>query len=606
MDVGRAAFGNAPRSPRFQPSVHHIPTPIEDTRPPRYESFMLNSWLVSGVALLMIFLGIALQVALHISEAGNGFAVPDENIFSFVSTAFLTGFFPTLLVIPLEFFWSVADWMLRWYQPYVTLSEGKAPATRSILLDYVALNPFSALYYSWIHKHYLINVSTLIAFSVLLLQPLAGSVLQVQQVPYTSDAVALVTSTISLSPVMDNLDAFFASTGFVLASVYDHLADPPFVHGVWTAGKFQAAPGSYLNGTLAVNTTAIQTVVNCTSPASLSVTNVNGSYVASATFPSGCSAQNVFSPADGAQQFNVVNASRCASADLDIMFQPVVFWFYLNASTPQVASVYCDPTMNVFTVGTSLDLSSGSLGPCTILEPAGGANNVTGSPQNGRPYNGVVFGQSENSYVASRASAINFGVPDAIYNYAAQQPGGPLSVFQHEYGFLNATTAIYTQHLAVAAQANFFLASNSTIPARLTSVISRLFVDAFSAYFLSILMIVVGLVGLVVHYLHRRARRRLWLTSPPGSIAAIVSLTSRSGFGELLLPYDDERRMRDSLAGLTFRLDRRTGAIVAEEDFGAAECADGVALLGRKRPYSSPTFFVDGDFPLETPLKESS
>lgn len=116
-------------------------------------------------------------------------------------------------------------------------------------------------------------------------------------------------------------------------------------------------------------------------------------------------------------------------------------------------------------------------------------------------------------------------------------------------------------------------------------------------------MIIIGIVGLVVHYLHRRARRTLWLTSPPGSIAAIVSLTSRSGFGELLLPYDDERRMQDSLAGLTFCLDQRTGAIVAEEDFGAAEGADGVALLGRKRPYGNPTYLVDGDS--ETPLKGS-
>jgi hypothetical protein len=55
----------------------------------------------------------------------------------------------------------------------------------------------------------------------------------------------------------------------------------------------------------------------------------------------------------------------------------------------------------------------------------------------------VVFNQSENFYVSSRASAINFGIPDAIYRYATQQPGGPLSVFQDEYGFLNATTEIY-------------------------------------------------------------------------------------------------------------------------------------------------------------------
>lgn len=119
-------------------------------------------------------------------------------------------------------------------------------------------------------------------------------------------------------------------------------------------------------------------------------------------------------------------------------------------------------------------------------------------------------------------------------------------------------------------------------------------------------MIIIGIVGFVVHYLHRRARRNLWLTSPPGSIAAIVSLTSRSGFGDLLLPYDDEGQMQHRLAGLTFGLDQRTGAIVAEEDFGAAEGADGVALLGRtlKRPYSNPTFMVDADSVLpETPLK---
>jgi hypothetical protein len=55
------------------------------------------------------------------------------------------------------------------------------------------------------------------------------------------------------------------------------------------------------------------------------------------------------------------------------------------------------------------------------------------------------------------------------------------------------------------------------------------------------------------------------LTSPPGTIASIVALTAHSGFGELLLPYDDTATMRRKLAGLRFRLDQRTGAIVAEE-----------------------------------------
>jgi len=109
---------------------------------------------------------------------------------------------------------------------------------------------------------------------------------------------------------------------------------------------------------------------------------------------------------------------------------------------------------------------------------------------------------------------------------------------------------------------------------------------------------VIGLLGLVVHFIHRRTRRKLWLTSPPGSIAAIVSLTSRSGFGELLFPYDDEQRMNNNLAGLTFRLDRRTGAIVAEEDLTAGEGADSMALLRRKRGYSGFNLGVDSLSPL--------
>ena len=58
--------------------------------------------------------------------------------------------------------------------------------------------------------------------------------------------------------------------------------------------------------------------------------------------------------------------------------------------------------------------------------------------------------------------------------------------------------------------------------------------------------------------------------------------------------------MQENLAGLTFRMDERTGAIVAEDDFGAGKYTDGVALLGRQRPYGEPTLSPDS-----TPLKHS-
>lgn len=71
-------------------------------------------------------------------------------------------------------------------------------------------------------------------------------------------------------------------------------------------------------------------------------------------------------------------------------------------------------------------------------------------------------------------------------------------------------------------------------------------------------------------------RRRLYLTTPPGKIATVVALTAHSGFGELLLPYDDEAAVRKKLEHLRFSLDRRTGAVVADEygylgDMGSEE-----------------------------------
>ena len=75
-----------------------------------------------------------------------------------------------------------------------------------------------------------------------------------------------------------------------------------------------------------------------------------------------------------------------------------------------------------------------------------------------------------------------------------------------------------------------------------------------------------GTAGAVVHFLSRRERRRLLLATRPGTIAAIVSLTSRSGWGELLLPYDDQDSLTEKLSTLKFGLDPRTGAIVVDDD----------------------------------------
>lgn len=574
----------SPRSQRFRDSVHDIPTPGAGVhRPKRYEPIVLNIYIVGSIALLMICLGIVLEIALHLSDGSNGFSVPEENLITFVSTEFITSFVPTLLVVPLAFFWAVADWMLRWYQPYVTLSEGNAPAARSILLDYIALNRLTTLYYSLKHRHWLINVSTLTALSVVFMQPLAGSLFQVRQVSYTAAVTATSTRSIGLSPTISQLTSFLASAGYADAAVYNNLQDPPFIHGAWSAAPFTAPPGPILNGTLAVNATAVQTHVNCINPTSFTTTNLtSSSVVLSAVFSPSCNATLSLNPNDGPDQFSVTAASTCAPSDQDQNFQPVFFWYYHLSDNGDAlgTAIFCQPSIAIFVVTTTMDLNDGSMGDCIIVEPFEYTNNVTGSPLNGEAFNGVIFDASNNSYIIARALAINSGIPGAIYRFASQQPDGPQSVFDDPYGFLNATNKIYTQHLSIAAQSIYFLPENTTISAELTSNIQRLFIETLPAHLLSPLFICIGIASLIVHILHKRSRRNLWLTSPPGSIAAIVSLTSRSGFGDLLLPYDDVSRMKSNLTGLTFRLDKRTGAIVAEEDFGVVDVSDNTALLG--------------------------
>ena len=141
------------------------------------------------------------------------------------------------------------------------------------------------------------------------------------------------------------------------------------------------------------------------------------------------------------------------------------------------------------------------------------------------------------------------------------------------------------QHLAFSAKSVYYVADNQSLPAQMTSLVPKLFIQwvfpsltfsirysgifhrPLAAHVLSAILLAIALAGLFVHISHRRARRNLWLTAPPGSIAATVALTSRSGFGELLLPYDDEATIRRKLTGRKFYLDQRTGAILADDDW---------------------------------------
>ena len=85
------------------------------------------------------------------------------------------------------------------------------------------------------------------------------------------------------------------------------------------------------------------------------------------------------------------------------------------------------------------------------------------------------------------------------------------------------------------------------------------------AHILAITLILTGSLGIFLQIIGWRTRKQLLLAAPPGSIASSMALTSRSGFGMRLAPYDDELTLEEKLDGLRFRLDKRTGDILAED-----------------------------------------
>jgi hypothetical protein len=177
----------------------------------------------------------------------------------------------------------------------------------------------------------------------------------------------------------------------VSCSIHGMLSAPLGLYKITHTCPLQAPAGSILNGTLAVNTTAVQTHVNCIKPTSFTTTNLtNSSVVLSATFSPSCNATLSLNPNDGPDQFSVTAASTCAPSYHDQKFQPVFFWYYHLSDNGDAlgAAVFCQPSIAVFVVSTTMDLDDGSMGDCIIVEPFQYTNNVTGSPLNSEAYNG--------------------------------------------------------------------------------------------------------------------------------------------------------------------------------------------------------------------------
>ncbi|KAK7028265.1 tubulin beta chain [Favolaschia claudopus] len=555
-------------SKRYRESTHLIPTPADGkNRPKRYDPVYLWLPVVIGTPLIMLGLGIALEVGVQLSSKNGGFAVPQKNVFSTVSTQFLLSFFPTLFVIPVGFMWRILDTALRQYQPYVTLAKGNATAEESVLLDYIYLGPIRSMFRALKYNHRVIFWSSLLATWTYIFQPLAGSIFQIQTRSQSQDITAQSIRHLGLAPDVGELNAFAAAAGFVQAAVFNELQDPPFIHGGWATAQFIFPRNTGLNGSVTVNTTGIQTNANCsnpTGPPQISAGPNATSSIITATSIDGCAGNVTFNPTVADLQYGVSNVLNCGPNQNNVTFEPVVFWYYQKRADngqQEARTIFCNPTMKLFYVEAAADLSSGQLTNVTIVNDYTTDTNVTAQP----PFNALIFEPNPNPFIEARATATRVGVPGAVFRSALQQASGLQSVFDATNKFLDLTSTVYTQHLSVAAKSIYFVPDDAQLSAVETFEVPRLWIDPFPAHILAFFLFASGFLGVFLQLINRRQRRNLFLAAQPGSIGAAVALTSRSGFGDLLLPYDDVATIEKKLDGLRFRLDKRTGAILADD-----------------------------------------
>ncbi|KAJ7271966.1 hypothetical protein B0H12DRAFT_1228827 [Mycena haematopus] len=564
------------RTPPSYRDAMYVPTrdvvgPLATAQAEQYKPITLRNWVVAVVVVTLLGLAIVIEISLAYSKANGGFPTPERKLFTSVSPAFFTAFFPTLLVAGLLIIWQSSDRSYRELQPYIVLARGNVTAAEGLLANYSGLSVWGVITNALKFRHYLILLSTVTTLLGSLLQPLAGSIIQIEQLPKTTNGVFIQsTSTIGLAPDIPDLNAFLAAAGFTQAAVFQGLPDPPFIHAGWSVAEFQLPSHAMLNGTMSVNTTAVQTIANCETPQSATLTAEGDDFTIQAWNAAGCTGTVMFDPDSSSTQYGVLAVENCGEDDIE--FQPIMFWFFARTndatSTPQGASIFCNPSINVFNVMAQTDLNNGSIIGVTTLDNVTTSNNVTGSPQNGRAFNSIKFPLSNDSFVQARAVSIGAGVSGAIFRFAAQLPGGVQSTFNDPNGFLGITQQVYTQHLAISAKSIYFVEALSTAPASIVSLVPRFVIDELPAHALSVALALIGFSALFLHIAHSRHRRRFFLAASPGSIAHIISMTAHARFGEKLYPYDDDETLARKLAGLSFSLDPRTGAVVADRDVG--------------------------------------
>ncbi|KAI0247413.1 hypothetical protein BJV78DRAFT_1157192, partial [Lactifluus subvellereus] len=317
-----------PRLPSFRSSAGLIPTQEGVSKQhPTYEPMTLRFWVVCLGCVMLAAVGIGLEVVQAISNNKQGFALPQQTALNPVATMFVISYIPSTIFLGLAFMIRSFDWSIRLWNPYLILSRGNATADEALLVDYVADSRPVITYNALRFKHRFVLISGVTTLVATQLAPLAGCIISMRLLPVPFASSIQTTRVIGLAPDMADLTMFAAAAGclhkFAGAAVVNGLPDPPFVNNNWVTAEFSFDKYIHMNGTISVNTTAIQTDTRCVVPNLLSFTPSNtGELTVSATSAEGCSLEVAVNPNNAAQQYGVVNVPNCGVNTTDPALQP--------------------------------------------------------------------------------------------------------------------------------------------------------------------------------------------------------------------------------------------------------------------------------------------
>ncbi|TFK47572.1 hypothetical protein OE88DRAFT_1665776 [Heliocybe sulcata] len=541
----------------------------------------LRPWFWVTFIIGMLVLAIVLEVMLRVTNDRNGWPVHG----AFSSQAGVMHYFYTLPPVAVAMFlvamWAWTDVEIKKMQPYVDLVHGDAPAHRSVLLDYTRTNNFIVWMRAAANKHYIVALASLMAITSLALQPLGAALLTVRDT-WLATPDQTLNNTAALGLNLDDqfwdVTSFLTAAGYASASVLYNLGDPMFIQDGYTVAPFELPTYIATNGTVYANTTAILSDPGCQPPAHNldMVHNLNNDTWTITADEPGCPyTWNVAKVAENL--FGVAPCPDTGDGTPDYL-RRVLFWYFTYQ--PANASItFCQPTVSLWNVNVNVDLASGNLTSVTTLSPfhvnqgnfSAFAGNITGSPLNGKAYNGIAYNLTgPDPFTVARVNATQLTLPAAVFQSADQT--GLEGVFQSN-GFVGLTNTVYRMYLALVAKKVYFLPDNEPITVQVKTVERRLWLSDVAVHLLATALILLAFFGTIVQLLHRGDRANLKLAHQPGTIASAVVVGAQTNMGVLLAGRQRKEDIVQALRDKRFRINTRTMKIVMEGEEGYDEAA---------------------------------